>query len=223
MVPLLIKIKRVLLLSGTPILARPSELYNLLRILRPDIFYSYKEFGLRYCNPRESYFGVDWTGSSNMRELHLMLEKGLMIRRLKSEVLTELPAKRRQKIIVQTDAHTLKKISMMLKKVKNWDENNTEQKTGEAIINSISTDFDKFVANLDKEESDLSAVDDKYNCLLNAYALTGTAKAKGVVEFLETLIESRVKFIVFAHHYEVMDMIEDAVVKKKINYIRIDG
>jgi len=79
------------------------------------------------------------------------------------------------------------------------------------------------VQNLDKEESDLSAVDDKYNCLLNAYALTGTAKAKGVVEFLETLIESRVKFIVFAHHYEVMDMIEDAVVKKKINYIRIDG
>ena len=41
------------------------------------------------------YFGIDWTGSANMRELHLMLEKGLMIRRLKSEVLTELPAKRR--------------------------------------------------------------------------------------------------------------------------------
>jgi hypothetical protein len=58
-----------------------------------------------------------------MRELHLMLEKGMMIRRLKSEVLTELPAKRRQKIIVQTDAHTLKKIALMLKKVKTWDEN----------------------------------------------------------------------------------------------------
>ena len=57
-----------------------------------------------------------------MRELHLMLEKGLMIRRLKSEVLTELPAKRRQKIIVQTDVHALKKISQMLKKVKTWDE-----------------------------------------------------------------------------------------------------
>ena len=114
--------KRVLLLSGTPILARPNELYNLVRILRPDIFFSFKEFGLRYCNPRESYFGVDWTGSSNMRELHLMLEKGIMIRRLKSEVLTELPAKRRQKIVVQTDPHAVKKISMMLKKSKQWDE-----------------------------------------------------------------------------------------------------
>jgi SWI/SNF-related matrix-associated actin-dependent regulator 1 of chromatin subfamily A len=88
------KIKRILL-SGTPILAKPNEIYNLLIILIPDIFFSIKEFGLRYCSPKESYFGIDWSGSSNMRELHLMLEKGLMIRRLKSEVLLELPAKRR--------------------------------------------------------------------------------------------------------------------------------
>ena len=46
---------------------------------------------------------------------------------------------------------------------------------------------------------------------------------KGTVEFIETLIESKVKFIVFAHHYEVMDAIEDYVVKRKICYIRIDG
>lgn len=73
------KAKRCLLLSGTPILARPNELYNILRILRPDIYYSFKEFGLRYCSPRESYFGIDWTGSANMRELHLMLEKSVIV------------------------------------------------------------------------------------------------------------------------------------------------
>ena len=76
-------------------LGRPSEIYNLLKILRPDIFRGFKEFGSRYCNPKESIFGIDWSGSSNMRELHLLLEKSLMIRRLKSEVLFELPAKRR--------------------------------------------------------------------------------------------------------------------------------
>ena len=89
------KIKRILLLSGTPILARPSELYNLCRILRPDIFYSYREFGIRYCSPKDSYFGIDWSGSSNMRELHLAIGNSIMIRRLKVDVLTELPAKRR--------------------------------------------------------------------------------------------------------------------------------
>jgi hypothetical protein len=35
------KSKRVILLSGTPILARPIEIYNVARIIRPDIFYSF--------------------------------------------------------------------------------------------------------------------------------------------------------------------------------------
>lgn len=38
-----------------------------------------------------------------MIELNLLLKKCLMIRRLKSEVLFELPAKRRQKIVVPVD------------------------------------------------------------------------------------------------------------------------
>ena len=40
---------------------------------------------------------------------------------------------------------------------------------------------------------------------------------------METLVENKVKFIIFAHHYDVMNAIEDFVVKKKLNYIRIDG
>lgn len=35
--------------------------------------------------------------------------------------------------------------------------------------------------------------------------MTGNAKVKGTVEFLENLVENKVKFIVFCHHYEVMD------------------
>lgn len=113
--------KRILMLTGTPLLARPSEIYNLLKILRPDVFRSFKEFGYRFCNPKETIFGVDWTGSSNMRELHLLLEKSLMIRRLKSEVLFELPAKRRQKIVVEIEERHKLKIAKHLKQVKKWE------------------------------------------------------------------------------------------------------
>ena len=84
LVPVLMRTKRVLLLSGTPILARPAEIYNTLRILRPDVFYSFNEFGIRYCNPKENYYGIDWSGSKNQRELHMLIERSLMIRRLKS-------------------------------------------------------------------------------------------------------------------------------------------
>jgi SWI/SNF-related matrix-associated actin-dependent regulator of chromatin subfamily A-like protein 1 len=87
LIPLLKKFKRVLLLTGTPLLGRPAEIYNLLKILRPDLFTYFQEFGIRYTKPQKTQYGVDWTGSSNTRELHLLLEKSLMIRRLKSEVL----------------------------------------------------------------------------------------------------------------------------------------
>jgi SWI/SNF-related matrix-associated actin-dependent regulator 1 of chromatin subfamily A len=113
--------KRVLLLTGTPLLARPNEIYNLLKILRPDIFRNFKDFGNRYCCPKENMFGVDFTGNSNMKELHLILEKGLMVRRLKSEVLFELPAKRRQKIVVQIEERHQRKIARHLKQVKKWE------------------------------------------------------------------------------------------------------
>jgi SWI/SNF-related matrix-associated actin-dependent regulator 1 of chromatin subfamily A len=75
LVPVLMRSKRVLLLSGTPILSRPAECYNLLRILRPDVFYSFNTFGKRYCNPKEEHYGIDWSGSKNQRELHLLIER----------------------------------------------------------------------------------------------------------------------------------------------------
>jgi SWI/SNF-related matrix-associated actin-dependent regulator 1 of chromatin subfamily A len=92
------------------------------------------------------------------------------------------------------------------------------------MLQAIAEDFDQFIkgANV-ADDPTLQAIDDKYSFLLNAYSLTGLAKVRGVLEFLETLIENKVKFIIFAHHYDVMDAIEDFVVKKKIGYIRIDG
>jgi seryl-tRNA synthetase len=54
----------------------------------------------------------------------------MMIRRLKSEVLSQLPRKRRQRIIIAIDKDKAKKISKLLNKVKNWDED-IEKRTEE--------------------------------------------------------------------------------------------
>ena len=92
------------------------------------------------------------------------------------------------------------------------------------MLKCIADDFEGFVGQAENQDDPtLNAIDDKYSHIITAYSLTGTAKVKGTIEFLETLIENKMKFIVFAHHYEVMDAIEDSIVKKKISYIRIDG
>ena len=38
LVPLLQVMKRIILISGTPVLSRPSEIFNLVKIIRPDVF-----------------------------------------------------------------------------------------------------------------------------------------------------------------------------------------
>ena len=95
LLPLLKFMKRIILITGTPMLARPVEIYNLMYIIKPHLL-KFAEFGHRYCDPQPGMGGgTDWSGCSNSQELHLILSKRIMIRRLKSEVLTELPRKRR--------------------------------------------------------------------------------------------------------------------------------
>lgn len=97
-------------------LARPSELFNMIKMLRPDIFSHFHEFANRYCNPRDTPYGMDYSGAANIKELHFILEGKLMIRRLKKDVLKELPAKIRQRIVVNTDPKIIKKIKAILKR-----------------------------------------------------------------------------------------------------------
>jgi SWI/SNF-related matrix-associated actin-dependent regulator of chromatin subfamily A-like protein 1 len=44
LVPILQSSKRVLLLSGTPVLAKPVEIYNMMKIIRPDVMPSFLHF-----------------------------------------------------------------------------------------------------------------------------------------------------------------------------------
>jgi len=93
---------RTILLSGTPALARPVELFTQIEAVEPGLFKSFSAFTSRYCAPKWTPFGMDFNGASNLDELHVLL-RPLMVRRLKSEVLTELPAKRRQRIQIEVE------------------------------------------------------------------------------------------------------------------------
>lgn len=75
--PLLKSAKRAILLTGTPALNRPEELYTQINALQPKLFPSHHEFGLRYCGGVKSSFGsgMDFKGASHLKELHVLLKK----------------------------------------------------------------------------------------------------------------------------------------------------
>ena len=116
--------KRLLLLSGTPLVNRPIELWSLLQMLAPQAWdpagYHRKKhvemghgagffkYALRYCNAQKKTFGRgpdakshwDFSGSSNEEELQNRLRSTVMVRRLKEDVLKELPSIRRQLVML---------------------------------------------------------------------------------------------------------------------------
>ncbi|GFH17530.1 uncharacterized protein HaLaN_14188, partial [Haematococcus lacustris] len=83
--------KRAVLLSGTPSLSRPYDLYRQVDALRPGLLGRKDDFAVRHCERR-------WVpcGGCRLAELHGVLRRLVMVRRLKREVLGQLPPKRRQ-------------------------------------------------------------------------------------------------------------------------------
>lgn len=79
-------------LTGTPMWARPRDLWMLLRIMFRTRFGSAEEFDFAYCDGRINEFGGrDNDGTSRPDELKARLGH-VMLRRLKTEVASELPA-----------------------------------------------------------------------------------------------------------------------------------
>jgi len=88
----------VLGLSGTPLLNRPIEIYNILNILSPKMFSRRWDFIRRYCDLKVTPWGWDYKGASHTGELNRILSSSVMIRRRMAEVLSELPEKIRSVI-----------------------------------------------------------------------------------------------------------------------------
>lgn len=88
--------RKIIAISGTPIVNRPMELYTTVARLAPELI-GYKtqfQYGLRYCGGWRTPFNRwDFSGASHLLELGRSLRSGLMIRREKEKVLKDLPAR----------------------------------------------------------------------------------------------------------------------------------
>lgn len=178
-----IKTKRTLFLTGTPILNRPIELWPMLQRLDPlDLGRDKWAFGRRYCGLRQIWAGRkqvwDWSGASNLDELQEKLRSKCMVRRLKADVLKELPAKRRQIIpLDHSGAAKLLEAERKLAREVGFEEMARRLENGSTVG----------MTEMSKVRHEL-----------------GLAKVDKAIDHITDLLESVGKVVVFAHHRDVI-------------------
>ena len=186
---------RLLLLSGTPMLSKPIEMFTQLQLLERASFNNQQIYGTRYCNARQQPWGWDYNGSSNLEEFKVLLRYCGFLRRMKSEVLSQLPPKTRK--IVSLDKNAVK---------------NKEKMFASLSKKLISLESSKLMSGQNKQ------------ILFEYYNASAIAKLPAVINYITEIFESGVeKFLLFAHHVEMLDGVSDHLNKIKIDFIRIDG
>ena len=167
---------RVYGLSGTPIYNQGGEIWNVINILDFHFLGDWDSFSREWCY---GYGGAvvmhpDWLGDYLRRE-------GIMLRRAKSEVLPELPDKRRLVQEVDQDSALFQKLmAPVLSKLRYLAQTEALNPSERALLEG----------QVSQEERQA----------------TGLAKAPYVAQFVRAMLESGEKVLLFAHHHAVMDL-----------------
>jgi SWI/SNF-related matrix-associated actin-dependent regulator 1 of chromatin subfamily A len=209
-----------LYLTGTPILNRPMELFPLLQAMDPKVWKSGFSYGKRYCDGFQSKYGWDFTGASNLEDLQERLRSTLMVRRLKRDVLKELPAKRRQVIVIPPNGAT-KAVKAEQTAFKHHKEHLEQLKQDVELAHATGNEdaYKEAVAAL-KQGQALA-----FEEMSEARKQVAIAKTPAIVDHIGSMFESGVnKIIVWTHHHEVTDKIMEQVGKLLFaNCVKADG
>lgn len=197
-------VPNVLALSATPIENKPIEFFNILNILRPDIWHNYRHFAERYCNGHmakryirygktrrtQEYFDV--SGASNLSELYGLLKKHVMFRRINQGTIAGLPKVSPPVVLpLRLTPSQLKEYEAIL----NDEAETTTRKGGTTAIGNTLTRTNK----------------------LKEFA--ATAKIEYVKTFLKDFITNGDdKIIVFTEHHSTIDALYDAFKKYAVKF-----
>lgn len=198
--------RRRLFLTGTPILNRPIELWSLLKALDPQgLGRNWQHYVTRYCAGHKTSYGWDVSGASNGHELQDRMRASVMVRRLKADVLTELPRKRRAVIVLPDDGagNAIRAEADGYARVSA----NTEAARVDAELAKAGSD-DEYAAAVERLNSAMQAAFAEISALRHATAL---AKIPQVIEHVTGALEAGEKIVLFAHHLDVIAALAEAL------------
>lgn len=182
-----IKSNRKIYLTGTPIMNRPEEIYHIVKSLDKSIFDTQFNFWKRYCDLKETKWGIDHSGASNLDELNYKLRSSVMIRRMKNEVLKDMPDKIRQVIKFEGNQKLIEKEMLMY-------------------------------SNAKKDKFEIGNMAD----IIKLRQEIAIKKIPQILDYVNDTIENEDKLIIFAHHKEVVQILEKELSKNNI-VVKIDG
>ncbi|CAE6822287.1 hypothetical protein R70006_06259 [Paraburkholderia domus] len=164
-------------LSGTPIYGRGGEIWNVMNAIDYHCLGDWDTFTREWCTG----YGSDVVKDPEMLGAALRRE-GLMLRRTKTDVQAQLPAKER--IVESVDSD--------------------EGVFGKLIAQAVRTAKDAQASTDRLERGRL-----QFEALELTRRATGIAKAPSAAAFVRGMLEAGEQVIVFAHHHDVVDILVD--------------
>jgi SWI/SNF-related matrix-associated actin-dependent regulator 1 of chromatin subfamily A len=168
------KVARTIFLTGTPLPSRPDDLWTVLSVagVAREAFGSWKEYLRLFSGRKDQWGGITW--GSPLPEVGDRL-KTVLIRRMKKDVLTDLPDKMYRLLEVEIGAEQEKKLDAEI------------QKLGPEVWRATDIGdipFEKFA---------------------KTRALLAKAKEDAALEVIEGYEESQTPVVVFSAHRYVID------------------
>jgi len=182
------QIKRVWLLTGTPMTSRPINYYNLLNLIDSPVAQNWMAYAIRYCQGYQFTAGKRkvWnvTGASNLEELRDRTSKQIL-RRLKEDVL-DLPDKIITPVYLRT---TSKEYKDLMGEYYDW---------------------------LDKKSDESSSLTIQFSKIMKVRKVIANEKVKQTIEFVENILEQGKKVIIFTNFTDTLQLIHTHFKKESV-------
>jgi SWI/SNF-related matrix-associated actin-dependent regulator 1 of chromatin subfamily A len=168
-------VKYLQCMSGTGSMENcPAELFPALNLINPRKWANFYPFARRYCDPKFGRYGWEFKGCSNAAELNRILRKTCMVRRLKKDVLKDLPARRSEVVMLDI--------------------------TNRKEYNEAERDLVKWLMKTHRGKAKKAAKNEKMVKWAYLRKVVGEGKVKAAAEWIRDFLASGQKLIVFGVH-----------------------
>ena len=172
-------IPSVVVMTATPLVNKPVDLWTLLHMLDAREWGVYYSFAHRYCAPRKGYRGC-WVfdGACNTDELHARLVAKHLIRRRKVDVMGELPQIIHNAISLAVSEESMKEYRTAERSLREWFGKYVRLEGGHLV-------------------GDVLGAQNKTTMLKQ---LVAGIKVDAVTRWVEDFLESGERLLLFCHH-----------------------